>query len=63
MNSLILAVLLTGPAAATPPQVAAPAPLKFSPPKGERFTLKNGIIVYLLEDHDLPLIHGSAMVR
>ena len=48
---------------ATPPKVAEPAPLKFSPPKGERFTLKNGITVFLLEDHDLPLIHGSAMVR
>src|SRR5262249_13544502 len=28
-----------------------------------RFTLANGIKVFLLEDHDLPLVSGSALVR
>ncbi|WP_395939584.1 M16 family metallopeptidase [Anabaena sp. FACHB-1237] len=43
--------------------------LKFSPlpeikiPKYERYTLKNGLVVYLMEDHDLPLISGTAMIK
>jgi len=48
---------------ATPPKVAEPLPLVFNPPKGERSTLKNGMVVYLLEDHDLPLVHGSAIIK
>lgn len=32
-------------------------------PKYERFTLKNGIVVYLMEDQELPLVSGSAMIR
>src|SRR5438105_2287124 len=69
MNRLSIALLaancflLAAVVSATPPQVAAPPPLKFQPPKGERFALKNGITVFILEDHDLPLIHGSALVR
>jgi len=53
--------------------VAQPAPsfktLKFpplrdvQPPKIERFTLPNGMKVYLLEDHELPLVGGTAIVR
>jgi len=43
--------------------VPEPPPLKFQPPKGERHVLDNGIVIYLLEDHELPLIHGQALVR
>ncbi len=32
-------------------------------PEPLRFQLENGLIVYLLEDHSLPLIEGSVMVR
>jgi zinc protease len=32
-------------------------------PKYERFTLKNGMVVYLMEEHELPLISGTAVVR
>jgi zinc protease len=32
-------------------------------PKYERYTLDNGMIVYLMEDHELPLIKGTAMIR
>ncbi|WP_103126575.1 M16 family metallopeptidase [Nostoc cycadae] len=32
-------------------------------PKYERFVLKNGLVVYLVEDHELPLVSGSALVR
>jgi zinc protease len=73
-RALILASLLAIAAAA---QTDAPAPapfpnwqdLKFpalrSPniPKPEEFTLPNGMRVYLLEDHELPLVTGTALVR
>jgi zinc protease len=32
-------------------------------PKYDRFTLKNGIVVYLMEDRELPLVSGSAVIR
>ncbi|ALF53291.1 peptidase M16 [Nostoc piscinale CENA21] len=32
-------------------------------PKYERFVLQNGMVVYLVEDHELPLVSGSALVR
>lgn len=38
-------------------------PLTFAPPKAERIKLKNGIVLYILEDHELPLINISAVVR
>ncbi|HYW20176.1 MAG TPA: pitrilysin family protein [Nodularia sp. (in: cyanobacteria)] len=43
--------------------------LEFAPlpeiklPKNERFVLKNALVVYLMEDHDLPLVNGTALVR
>jgi zinc protease len=56
-------------------QQPAPVPppswkdLKFPPlkeiklPKIEDFTLPSGMKVYLLEDHELPLVRGSALIR
>lgn len=32
-------------------------------PKYERFMLDNGMVVYLMEDHELPLVGGTALVR
>ncbi len=32
-------------------------------PKYERYVMKNGMVVYLMEDHELPLVSGSAIVR
>ncbi len=43
--------------------------LQFAPlpeitlPKYERYTLDNGMVVYLMEDHELPLVSGSAVIR
>ena len=68
---------VSAPLALAPPALAPPAlapfpnwqDLKFpalrSPniPKPEEFTLPNGMRVYLLEDHELPLISGAALVR
>ncbi len=46
-----------------PSELPPPQPLKYSPPKVERVTLKNGLVVFLLEDHELPLINATAYVR
>ncbi len=32
-------------------------------PDYTRFKLSNGLVVYLVEDHELPLVSGSAMIR
>jgi zinc protease len=43
--------------------------LKFAPlpplkiPEPQVFTLPNGMKIYMLEDHELPLVHGVAIVR
>jgi predicted Zn-dependent peptidase len=38
-------------------------PLRFELPKAQRITLGNGIIIYFLEDHELPLVNVSAVIR
>jgi len=38
-------------------------PLRFNPPQAQRHTLNNGMIVYILEDHELPLVNVSAIFR
>src|SRR6188768_4277295 len=39
------------------------SPLVFSPPKPQRLVLPNGLVIYLLEDHELPLIHVGLLVK
>jgi predicted Zn-dependent peptidase len=41
------------------------APLSYTPPKREQYrhVLSNGAVAYLVEDHDLPLINVSTIVR
>lgn len=59
------------PARGNPPGAAASSPrdLKYPPlrpipvPKVESFTLPNGMKLYLLEDHELPVVNGAAWVR
>jgi zinc protease len=38
-------------------------PVEFTPPDPERVVLDNGMVVYLLEDHELPLITVTASLR
>ncbi|MBD2091673.1 insulinase family protein [Microcoleus sp. FACHB-1515] len=40
----------------------APAP-EVRLPDYTRFELENGLVVYLMEDHELPIVSGSAMIR
>ena len=58
-----------GQPAARPAAAPSYQDLKFPPlrpiqiPKVATFTLPNGMKLYLLEDHELPIIHGVARVR
>ena len=38
-------------------------PVEFTPPEPDRVVLENGMVVYLLEDHELPLISMTATLR
>lgn len=38
-------------------------PLSFTPPKAERVTLENGLVLYFLKDHELPLVKITAVIR
>jgi zinc protease len=54
--------------AGTPPatnwkQIAIPELPPFKPQQPKRVVLPNGMIVFLTENHELPLISGSAMIR
>jgi len=57
---LLLVVCLCG--AKRPDDVPIPE-LTFSPPKTERLVLDNGMVVHLLEDHELPLFDVVAYFR
>ena len=37
--------------------------VEFTPPDADRVLLKNGMVVYLLEDHELPLVSMTATIR
>lgn len=59
-------VLMLG--ACKPSLLEHPAQLVFKPltfpfPQVEQVTLSNGLIVYLLEDHELPLLNLTAVIR
>jgi predicted Zn-dependent peptidase len=45
------------------PRTLAFPPLKFVVPQAERVLLHNGTVVYLMEDHELPQVAVSALVR
>ena len=64
--SLVLTVLITatGEAQNKPHEGLVYPPLNQpQPPVPDRFTLANGMIVYLLEDHELPIIDISVRIR
>jgi zinc protease len=50
-------------AQATPPALPEFPPLHFHPPKPARYVLDNGLVVFLLEDHELPLVRVDMYVK
>ncbi|MGC1307405.1 MAG: pitrilysin family protein [Phormidesmis sp.] len=65
--SVLLAVAWPNPAQAIEAkpyeELVFPALGDIQIPEYERYELDNGLVVYLMEDHDLPLVSGSATFR
>lgn len=51
------------PFARTRPERLKITSLRFDPPEPHRSVLPNGMVVYLLEDHDLPIVNVTAYVK
>ncbi|MHB8769707.1 MAG: M16 family metallopeptidase [Syntrophales bacterium] len=52
-----------GPASLPDPQSLTYTPSVFTPPKPDRVPLDNGLVLYVLENHELPLIKITAVIR
>lgn len=61
--AVLLGACATGPVTGPDPRTMVFAPPAFSPPRPERHVLDNGMVVYLLEDHEIPLVQGQAVIR
>jgi predicted Zn-dependent peptidase len=65
--SIVLSALMVsgcaGELALGDPRKMTFKPVEFTPPEPERVVLENGMVVYLLEDHELPLITITATMR
>lgn len=48
---------------ALPPILPKTGGIDFKPPKGSRYALDNGLVVYLLKDAALPVVHLTAFTR
>ena len=72
-RTLLLLVLAAAATFATLPQAAAqatswqqvpiPSLPAFKPQQPKRIQLSNGMVIFLQEDHELPLIDGTARIR
>lgn len=56
-------VALAADVALTDPRLMRFPPVEFNPPEPERLVLDNGMVVYLLEDRELPLVTVQAIMR
>ena len=62
-DSLVPAAALDLASLPTDPRLMKFAPVEFHPPEPERVVFDNGLVVLLLEDHELPLVSLTATVR
>jgi predicted Zn-dependent peptidase len=63
LSLAVCAVSQIGEPPLDPALLPKPEPLVFEPPEVERLTLDNGLIVFLLEDHELPLLDVRLVTR
>ncbi|HEU0069596.1 MAG TPA: pitrilysin family protein, partial [Nitrospiraceae bacterium] len=67
--SIIMAVAISvlracaGSLALGDPRQMTFTPVEFTPPEPDRVVFENGMVVYLLEDHELPLVSMTATMR
>lgn len=52
-----------GDVALSDPRKMTFTPVEFTPPEPDRVVLDNGMVVYLLEDHELPLVTMTAVMK
>jgi zinc protease len=62
LSALILAVGLTAQESKPWEQIPVPALHAFKPQQPKRIELKNGIVLFLQEDHELPFVSGSVSI-
>jgi predicted Zn-dependent peptidase len=60
---LVVLVSSVFPSLAADPRTMVFPPVEFHPPKAERVALDNGMVLYILEDHELPRVQIQAMIR
>jgi len=63
LAAIILLVSCASPAVTANPRTMTFPPLRFEVPRSERVVLGNGMVVYMLEDHELPIVSMTAYVR
>jgi len=66
LGVLSVVPLMVGGAAAVTlgdPRTMTFKPVEFTPPDPERVVLENGMVIYLLEDHELPLVNVTTTLR
>jgi predicted Zn-dependent peptidase len=56
-------VAAAGTQSFTDPDKLIYPPLRFQPPQAKRLTLSNGMILYVLEDHELPLVDIHIVIK
>lgn len=59
----LAATVYAGELSLSDPRTMVFKPVEFSPPEPERVVLDNGMVLYLLEDHELPLVSITATMR
>ncbi|KFF41249.1 MAG: hypothetical protein ucyna2_00873, partial [Candidatus Atelocyanobacterium thalassa isolate SIO64986] len=64
---LFIVLIVRLPATAKTPtdykELEFPSLSNITLPDYERYELDNGMVVYLMEDHQLPLIKGNALIK
>jgi predicted Zn-dependent peptidase len=63
MTLMPLTSVCAGDLALGDPRQMTFRPVEFTPPEPDRVVLENGMVVYLLEDHELPLVSITASMR
>ncbi len=63
ISSLLASATRATSQAANWQQIPIPPLPSFHPPQPKRIQLSNGMVIFLQEDHELPLINGSARIR
>jgi len=62
-GALLMTLLSAASLFALPPALPKLEPVNFKPPKGDRYVLDNGLVVYLMKDATLPVVHMTAFIR